>query len=72
MRKMKEFNQKEYIQQYQKDHYSIFKVKLKKEEKKELDELLNKVGLNQAQFLRNAIQKLKEELKMKEIKNDVK
>ena len=40
--------------------------------KNELDELLNKVGLNQAQFLRNAIQKLKEELKMKEIKNDVK
>ena len=62
MRKMKEFNQKEYIQQYQKEHYSIFKVKLKKEEKEELNELLNKVGLNQAQFLRNAIQKLMEEI----------
>ena len=63
MRKMKEFNQKEYIQQYQKEHYSIFKVKLKKEEKKELDELLAAVNLNQAQFLRNAIQELKKTLK---------
>ena len=65
---MEKFNQKKYIQDYQKEHYSIFKVKLKKEEKKELDELLNKIGLNQAQFLRNAIQKLKEELKMKDVK----
>lgn len=58
---MKEFDQNKYIQNYQKEHYSIFKVKLKKEEKKELDELLNKVGLNQAQFLRNAIEHLKKE-----------
>lgn len=60
---MEKFNQKEYIQQYQKEHYSIFKVKLKKEEKKELDELLTEIGLNQAQFLRNAIQDLKKSLK---------
>lgn len=58
---MKEFDQNKYIQDYQKEHYSIFKVKLKKEEKKELDELLNKIGLNQAQFLRNAIEQLKKE-----------
>ena len=32
---MEKFNQKKYIQDYQKEHYSIFKVKLKKEEKKE-------------------------------------
>lgn len=59
---MEKFNQKEYIQKYQKEHYSIFKVKLKKEEKKELDELLAKTGLNQAQFLRNAIKDLKKSL----------
>lgn len=59
---MEKFNQKEYIQKYQKEHYSIFKVKLKKEEKKELDELLAKIGLNQAQFLRNAIKDLKKSL----------
>ncbi len=56
---MEKFNQKKYIQDYQKEHYSIFKVKLKKEEKKELDELLAKTELNQAQFLRNAIQELR-------------
>lgn len=60
---MKKFNQKEYIQQYQKEHYSIFKVKLKKEEKKKLDELLATANLNQAQFLRNAIQDLKNKQK---------
>lgn len=60
---MEKFNQKEYIQNYQKEHYSIFKVKLKKEEKKELDELLAETGLNQAQFLRNAIQDLKNKQK---------
>lgn len=60
---MEKFNQKKYIQNYQNEHYSIFKVKLKKEEKKELDELLAAVNLNQAQFLRNAIQELKKTLK---------
>lgn len=60
---MKKFDQKKYIQNYQNEHYSIFKVKLKKEEKKELDELLTAVNLNQAQFLRNAIQELKKTLK---------
>lgn len=60
---MEKFNQKKYIQKYQNEHYSIFKVKLKKEEKKELDELLAAVNLNQAQFLRNAIQDLKTSLK---------
>ena len=63
MRKMEKFNQKKYIQNYQNEHYSIFKVKLKKEEKKELDELLAAVNVNQAQFLRNAIQNLKTSLK---------
>lgn len=60
---MKKFDQKKYIQNYQNEHYSIFKVKLKKEEKKELDELLAAVNLNQAQFLRNAIQELKKNTK---------
>lgn len=59
---MEKFNQKKYIQNYQNEHYSIFKVKLKKEEKKELDELLVAANLNQAQFLRNAIQDLKKSL----------
>lgn len=59
---MEKFNQSKYIQDYQREHYSIFKVKLKKDEKKELDELLKNANLNQAQFLRNAIKNLKENL----------
>lgn len=59
---MKKFNQKEYIQNYQKEHYSAFKVDLKKEEKEELDVLLKKGNLTKAQFLRNAIVDLKENL----------
>jgi len=59
---MEKFDQKKYIQNYQNEHYSIFKVKLKKEEKKELDDLLSVANLNQAQFLRKAIQNLKQDI----------
>lgn len=59
----KKFNQKEYIQNYQKEHYAVFKVDLKKEEKLELDSLLKKNNLTKAQFLRNAIQDLKNKQK---------
>ena len=64
---MEKFNQNKYIQNYQNEHYSIFKVKLKKEEKKELDDLLSTANLNQAQFLRKSIQNLKQEIDQKEI-----
>lgn len=60
---MEKFNQREYIQQYQKKHYAVFKVDLKKEEKEELDTLLEKENLSKAQFLRNAIQELKSKQK---------
>lgn len=59
---MEKFDQKKYIQNYQNEHYSIFKVKLKKEEKKELDDLLSVANLNQAQFLRKSIQNLKQDI----------
>lgn len=53
------FNFQEYQNQYDKEHYFAFKVKLKKEEKKELDDLLDKLGMTKAEFLRNAIEELK-------------
>ncbi len=62
---MTKFNQNEYINDYKKEHYSQFKVDLKKEEKKELDELLNAVNLTKKEFLLNSVSKLKEEIKMK-------
>lgn len=53
------YNQKEYTQQYNKEHYKTFKVDLKKEELEELNKLLLKCNLTKAQFLRNAIDVLK-------------
>lgn len=53
------YNQKEYTQQYNKEHYKTFKVDLKKEELEELNKLLLKRNLTKAQFLRNAIDTLK-------------
>lgn len=57
------FNQKEYIQKYNKDHYSTFKVDIKKEEMEELNILLEQLNLSKAQFLRNAINDLKTQKK---------
>ena len=59
------FNQNAYVYQYKKEHYSIFKVELKKEEKKEIDDLLKKLNIKKVDFLKNAIKNLKEDLKLK-------
>ena len=58
----KEFNQKEYINNYKKEHYSPVKITLKKDEKVELDRLLKIKGITQTEFLRNAIEHLKKEV----------
>lgn len=42
-----------------KENYKQFSTVLKKEEMQELDELIAKLGMNRAQFLRYAIKKLK-------------
>lgn len=57
------FNFQEYQNQYDKEHYSAFKVKLKKDKKKELDDLLDKLGITKTDFLRNAIEELKKNSK---------
>ena len=65
----KEFNQKEYINNYKKEHYSAFKVNLKKEEKQELDKLLKESNLTKTRFLKNAIAELKEKKESKDDEN---
>lgn len=62
MQETKTFNQNEYINNYKKEHYSTFKVDLKKKEKQELDELLKQHNITKKQFLMDAIKKFKEEL----------
>ena len=61
----KQFNQKEYINQYKKEHYSPLKINLRNEEKEELTQLLKKVGWSQTQFVRNAIDWLKQNIEQK-------
>ena len=61
----KSFDKKKYDNEYSKEHYKQFKVKLKNEEKEELDKLLDQENITKAQFLRNSIYDFKEELKMK-------
>lgn len=56
---MSKFNQQKYIQEYNKEHYKTFKVDLKVEEWEELELLLKNKGITKAQFLRDAIKKLK-------------
>lgn len=50
---------KEYKIKYNKEHYKAFKVDLKKEELEALEKKLKEKQLSKAQFLRNAIKKLK-------------
>lgn len=56
---MKEFDQNKYIQQYNKEHYSAFKVDLLKSEKVEIDNILNLKNISKANFLRKAIEEIK-------------
>lgn len=56
---MSEFNQLDYIREYNKEHYKTFKVNLKSKELDDLNKLLKKHNLTKAQFLRNAIDTLK-------------
>jgi len=48
-----------YISQYQKENYSMFSAQLKKEEYKELKELLKRKGMTNADFVRYAMEKLR-------------
>jgi len=62
----KEFNQKEYINNYQKENYLQFKAKLKPEEKLEIDKWLDAVNLSKPEFIKEAYQLMREKYKKKE------
>lgn len=53
------FNQAKYKKEYNKKHYSDLKIKIKKEEKEELDKLLDKYNLSKPDFVRKSIELLK-------------
>ena len=60
---MEKFDQTKYIMDYRKKHKAQFNVDLNIEEKEELELLLKEHGLTRAQFLRNAINDLKQQKK---------
>lgn len=60
---MEKFNQAKYIEQYKKEHYTQFKVNLKKEESEELENMLKEDNKTKAEFLRESIEKYKEKRK---------
>ena len=49
------FNQREYINQYRKDHYSKLSVDLSKADKEKLVKICNEHGITIKQFILNAI-----------------
>lgn len=56
---MEQFDQKKYVMSYRKEHKSQFNVDLNKSEKEELDSLLKENNLTKVEFIRLAIQALK-------------
>ena len=52
------FDFNKYRNEYDKEHYSQFKAKLKKQDMEELNELLKKYGINKTQFVMKAKEKL--------------
>ena len=56
----KEFNQLEYIKEYNKKHYKAFKVDLKEEELNNINKLLKENNMTKADFLRLSIKALKD------------
>lgn len=59
------FNKREYDSNYDKEHYSQFKAKLGKEEKKEIDEFLEKNNLTKPEFIRRSFKLMKDKLNIK-------
>lgn len=56
---MKEkFNPTKYKNDYKKENYKQFSTVLKKDEMEELQKLMDKLGMNRAEFLRYAMEKL--------------
>ena len=71
MQDKKEFNQKEYIAQYKKEHYLTFKADLLKDEKKAFDKILKNENMTKTEFLRKSIIEFKKERKIEMNKFDV-
>lgn len=63
----KEFNQLEYIKAYDKNHYSKFSAKLKKEELEEINQFLKENNMNKREFILKAYKILELKIEVKKI-----
>lgn len=67
------FNQREYINNYKKEHYAKLSVDLRKEDKEKLAKICKEQGITIKQFILQAINKQVEELeKYKQTLNKIK
>ena len=57
------FNQREYINNYRKEHYSKLSVDLSKKEKQELIDICNRQGITIKKFILDALQEVKKKEK---------
>ncbi|MBQ8131552.1 MAG: ribbon-helix-helix protein, CopG family [Bacilli bacterium] len=57
------FDKKEYDKKFHDKNYTQVNIKLRKEDKEELDKLLSKLNISSAEFLRRAIEKEKQGMK---------
>ena len=58
----KEFNQKEYIKEYQKENYKQFKTKLKPDEMKEINKFLKEKNINKRELVLKGKELLEREM----------
>lgn len=64
----KEFNQKEYIKEYQKENYKQFKTKLKPDEMEEVNHFLKDNNMNKREFVLKASKLIKIDNLKKQVK----
>ena len=64
----KEFNQKEYIKEYQKENYKQFKTKLKPSEMEEVNQFLQDNNMNKREFVLKASKLIKIDNLKKQVK----
>lgn len=65
----KKFNKKEYDLIYQKEHLVQFNVKMKREEKEEIDSFLKENNITQLELIKWGYKKIKERKSIKQIEN---
>lgn len=65
---MKKFNEKEYINEYNKKKYKCFNTRILPEEAKKIDKILRDRGMSKASFVRWGIEELEKQNNLEQSK----